>query len=340
MNTKGNNAQQITPVAADVINSLGKGCGNPLVAIHCTAYNQEGYIRDALEGFVRQRTEFPFVAIVHDDASTDDTQKIIREYSDKYPDIIVPIIETQNLYSRKDGSITRIMNEAIAATGARYVAYCEGDDYWTDPYKLSKQVAFLEAHPDYSMCFTNAAVERGGEMLPIRKEYDADCDVSFEDIVYRGGGLCPTATILARFELTSSIPPEARKLYVGDWPMQIYMAHRGKVRYIADTTAVYRIEAVGSWTSRYAKMDIDSKKRLWDKEEELLSVMDGVTEQCHSRVFRNMISANRFNNYNLISPGIALRSFYQSPRYIMERYGLKRVLAVHGWLQLKRLFGR
>ena len=122
----------------------------PLVAIHCLVYNHEPYLRDCFEGFVMQQTNFPFVAIVHDDASTDNSAAIIREYEEKYPDIIKPIYEAENQYSKRDGSVTRIMNAAIDATGAKYVAMCEGDDYWTDPLKLQKQVDFLNNNLDLS----------------------------------------------------------------------------------------------------------------------------------------------------------------------------------------------
>ena len=124
-----------------------------MVTIRCIAYNQERYIRDCLEGFVMQKTNFRFEAIVHDDASTDGTAAIIKEYAEKYPDIIKPILETENQYSKHDGSLQRIMAEGCKG---KYVAFCEGDDYWTDPLKLQKQVDFLESHPDYSLCFHNA----------------------------------------------------------------------------------------------------------------------------------------------------------------------------------------
>ena len=124
-----------------------------MVTIRCCTFNHEPYIRDCLEGFVMQKTNFRFEAIVHDDASTDGTAAIIKEYAEKYPDIIKPIFETENQYSKHDGSLGRIMNEH---THGKYVAYCEGDDYWIDPLKLQKQVDFLETHPDYSMCWTDA----------------------------------------------------------------------------------------------------------------------------------------------------------------------------------------
>ena len=120
------------------------------VTIRCITYNQKDYIRQCLDGFVIQRTNFRFEAIVHDDASTDGTAEIVREYAEKYPDIIKPIFETENQYSKHDGSLGRIMN---ANTRGKYVAICEGDDYWTDPLKLQKQADFLDANPQCSLTY-------------------------------------------------------------------------------------------------------------------------------------------------------------------------------------------
>lgn len=149
---------KINSVAQSYIDRIAEICSRkkPLVVIRSITYNHELYLRDALEGFVMQKTSFPFVAIVHDDCSTDGTASILREYAEKYPDIILPIFEEENLYSKHNGSISRILNSACGATGAMYVAMCEGDDYWTDPLKLQKQVDFLESHPDYSLVFHNA----------------------------------------------------------------------------------------------------------------------------------------------------------------------------------------
>ena len=127
----------------------------PLVAIHCLVYNHEPYLRDCFEGFVMQKTNFRFVAVVHEDCSTDNSAAIIREYAEKYPEIFRPIFETENQWGKHDGSINTIMNDAIDATGAKYVAMCEGDDYWIDPLKIQKQVDFLDLHPDVGMCFTD-----------------------------------------------------------------------------------------------------------------------------------------------------------------------------------------
>ena len=124
---------------------------NVIVTIRCLVYNHEPYIRQCLEGFVMQKTNFPFEAIVHDDASTDGSAAIIKEYAEKYPDIIKPILEIENQYSKHDGSLRRIMD---SHTRGKYIAYCEGDDYWIDPLKLQKQVDFLERNPEYGLVHT------------------------------------------------------------------------------------------------------------------------------------------------------------------------------------------
>ena len=123
-----------------------------MVSIRCITYNHEPYIRQCLEGIVIQQTNFRFEAIVHDDASTDGTASIIKEYAEKYPEIIKPIFETENKWSKRDGSLQRIMNEACQG---KYMAICEGDDYWIDPCKLQRQIEFLETHPNFSMVCNN-----------------------------------------------------------------------------------------------------------------------------------------------------------------------------------------
>ena len=124
--------------------------GDPLLTIRCTVYNHEPYLRQCLDGFVMQQTTFPFEAIIHDDASTDGSPAIIREYAERYPDIIKPIYETENQFYKPGDPIRGIM-DAVMHPNTKYVAYCEGDDYWTDPHKLQLQVDFLESHPDYFM---------------------------------------------------------------------------------------------------------------------------------------------------------------------------------------------
>jgi glycosyltransferase involved in cell wall biosynthesis len=123
---------------------------NPLVSICCLCYNHESYIRECLDGFMMQKTNFVFEVLIHDDASTDKSADIIREYEAKYLEIIKPIYQSENQFSKGVG-VTMVYQFPRAQ--GKYIALCEGDDYWTDPYKLQKQVDFLEANEGYSLCF-------------------------------------------------------------------------------------------------------------------------------------------------------------------------------------------
>lgn len=111
----------------------------PIVSISCITYNHEDYIRDAIEGFLMQKTTFPVEILIHDDASTDKTADIIREYEKKYPHLIKPIYQTENQYSKGIGVSATYQ---YPRANGNYITLCEGDDYWTDPYMLQKQVVF------------------------------------------------------------------------------------------------------------------------------------------------------------------------------------------------------
>lgn len=216
----------------------------PLVAIHCLVYNHEPYLRDCFEGFVMQQTNFSFVAIVHDDASTDNSVAIIREYEEKYPHIFKPIYETENQYSKRDGSLDRIMNVAIDATGAKYVAMCEGDDYWTDPLKLQKQVDFLEANPEYSMCFHSADIKIQGVD---KSKCGAQCE-NIQDKEYSSTELfvewiVPTASIVYdRQRVNSYFIKHPEWATRGDIILVLKCSHVGKVWGMSDKMSVYRMQ--------------------------------------------------------------------------------------------------
>lgn len=123
----------------------------PLVSICCITYNHAQFIRKCLDGFLMQQTDFPIEILIHDDCSTDGTTEIIREYEAKYPDLIFPLYEEENQYQQGKAAEIDFYNYRRAR--GKYIAYCEGDDYWTDPLKLQKQVDFMEANPEYSVCW-------------------------------------------------------------------------------------------------------------------------------------------------------------------------------------------
>ncbi len=223
----------------------------PLVAIHCLVYNHEPYLRDCLEGFVMQQTNFPFVAIVHDDASTDGSVAIIREYEEKYPHIFKPIYETENQYSKRDGSLDRIMDEAINATGAKYVAMCEGDDYWTDPLKLQKQVDFMEANPEFSMCFHGAEIKNETDTKIITTCQNIEDKEYFTNDIFPGW-VVPTASVVFR-RLMVDIFPQLKNSYwikYGDIVLFLKCTHTGRVWGMKDKMSVYRMTNNGAVVSQ------------------------------------------------------------------------------------------
>ena len=125
-----------------------------IVTVICVIYNQEMYLEKCLEGFVEQKTDFPFEVILHDDASKDNSPEIIKRYCERYSDIFVPILQKENQYSKKIPFFKRLLDEAKG----KYIALCEGDDYWCDPYKLQKQYDYMKCHPECSMCVHNTVI--------------------------------------------------------------------------------------------------------------------------------------------------------------------------------------
>lgn len=134
-----------------------------MLSICCLTYNHAPYIRECLNGFLMQQVNFPIEIIVHDDASTDDTQDILQEYQAQYPDLFHLILQSENQYSKGSNTIFEYLFSKVKG---KYIAFCEGDDYWTDPHKLQKQVDFLEMHPDYSLCChaTKQFIQQTGEL--------------------------------------------------------------------------------------------------------------------------------------------------------------------------------
>lgn len=217
----------------------------PLVAIHCLVYNHEPYLRDCFEGFVMQQTTFPFVAIVHDDASTDGSAAIICEYTQKYPHIFLPIYEEQNLYQRGGfNAVMEVVNSAIDSTGAKYVAYCEGDDYWIDSLKLQKQVDFMEEHNEVGLCYTdyNRLDERSHTIIESlfekQKEYRT---LLYEEFLLKPCYLAPM-TWFYRSSL-KKILTQAQIVSDGTYAYMLEFMHQSAVAYIPEVTAIYRAHA-------------------------------------------------------------------------------------------------
>ena len=212
----------------------------PLVSICSLTYNHAPYIRQCLDGFLMQKTNFAFEVLINDDCSTDGTTEILKEYAERYPDIIIPVYHEENLYSKgMRGFYGRFL---YPRARGKYIALCVGDDYWTDPLKLQKQVDFLEANPEYGLVYGKARQydQTQGKFRP--GTIGAPL-TDFTDLVIKGN-LIPTATALFRNELCKKyyeedFPRDSWKM--GDYPLWLYVALHGRLYFIDSEMAVYRL---------------------------------------------------------------------------------------------------
>lgn len=233
-----------------------------MVSICCITYNQEEYIRDALEGFVGQKTDFSYEVLIHDDASTDGTADIIREYARQYPKIIKPILQTENQYAKGLTNVSGTYNFPRAR--GRYIAMCEGDDYWTDPHKLQRQVNYMETHPDCSLVFHSARIEVQGRALTERRmrPYKRSRRVSPEEIIDKTCGY-PTASLLFRTDMVRDLPDFYVNAPLADIPLQLLAAARGWAYYIDRPMCVYRLGGAFSWTTWMKQGDYEKKQEQY-----------------------------------------------------------------------------
>ncbi len=223
----------------------------PLVSIACITYNHVKFISQAIEGFLRQETAFPIEIIIHDDASTDGTAAIVQDYASKHAHIL-PILQTENQYSQ---GIKPSTTHVLPRCRGKYVALCEGDDYWIDPLKLQKQVNLLEQRSDYAMCFTNSSIvdENSQIVRASRLEKERRRDLSQRDVV--SGLVPPTNTIMMR-NIIQDAYATFPNIVNGDILISALLAEHGQAGYIGDVTACYRIHPQGLWSSQSLKFQM------------------------------------------------------------------------------------
>lgn len=278
-----------------------------MVSIVCTAYNHKAYIADALESFVRQKTEFPFEIIVNDDASPDGTAEIIREYAQKYPDLIRPILQKENRYSKGH----HVLQETIDLATGKYIAVCEGDDYWIDENKLQKQVSYMEEHPDCSFCFTNGYVALEKELLTERPiiPWDPTAIIKEDSLDYDAGevemmGYIPTASFV--FRRGQDFLPVEDGSFKGDAYMKISATSYGYAHYFPDCMCAYRRGVAESETSRWGQ-NMEYYSRICDAYVKMYDSLRGATEHKYDDVLNMRVCQWEIIKYLALEDYAALR---------------------------------
>jgi len=300
-----------------------------LVTIVCPAYNHEKYIEEAIKGFLIQETNFPFEIIIHDDASADNTPKIIQQYEKQYLKIIRPIYQTENQYSKK---IKPWSDIAFPLSRGKYIAICEGDDYWTDPLKLQKQVDFLEKNDQYGLAHGDCNFyfqEKGRWKYRANKNLtNNNIFTNKEEIFYQlidASYKIRTPTVIFRKELLGKIKPNEITFMMGDTPMWLDFSQHTKFRYFNEVFAVYRI--IGESSSR--SKNIVKQKRFQLSMAEMRIYYSRkygypITPNLKTRYNKALLTYRLFDTgykelYPLIEP-----TFYQKLRSQAIKHGLLR----------------
>lgn len=285
------------------------------VSITALAYNQEGYVRQAIESFVSQVTDFDFEILINDDCSTDGTAAIIKEYEDKYPGKVIGVYHEENQYQKgiKPGVALRQM-----ARG-KYIAFCECDDYYTDNYKLQKQVDYMDSHPECSLCVhAVTTVDSYGNPTPKLVRHNVGTrDYTAGEVISLGENNFPTNSMMIRKENDGHYPDFYYNCPVGDYPMQVYMSFLGSVHYIDEFMSCYRINADSSWTNRIQSSD----ERTLNMYSKMIASLEGMDSFSEGKYHKEI--SDRINTYKLLSALI--------------KHDIKGVYSSWGKVQLKKL---
>jgi glycosyltransferase involved in cell wall biosynthesis len=259
----------------------------PIVATSTLTFNHEPYIRDCIEGILMQKTTFPVKIVIFEDFSTDKTKDILVEYEQKYPQLFKVFYMPFNTYGK---TIRREMASPFREEKekAKYIAHCEGDDYWTDPLKLQKQVELMERVDDaVAVCASVSYLYEGKSRLNFDyqlKKRDGRDYFLLEEVIYHGGGLIPTCSLMYKMDILKNKPEWFSNSPTGDYALNIFLATLGKVYFLEDNVATYRALSINSWTDQNRKLHkvLSTNRKLIA----FLKILNKETNEMHSKIIR------------------------------------------------------
>lgn len=265
-----------------------------MVSVVCTVFNHERYIRQCLDSLVSQKTDFKYEILIHDDASTDKSAVIIEEYAERYPDKIILVLQKENQYSQGINPTNILLERAKG----KYIAICEGDDFWTSEEKLQRQVDFMEVNPEYSLCVHAAyyAHENGKiDTKSFFKAYETGKTVDTDEILK--GWRFATNSILYRRDVRKSLDiPYRGKCENGDFALLVYLSLQGKVYYMPECMSAYRVSSVGSLNWRW-KNDAEKYARARREFADMLRRIDSYTDHKYHETIAECIEKVELSAY-------------------------------------------
>ena len=265
---------------------------NIMVTVYCITYNHEKYIKDALEGIISQKTKFSFEVLVHDDASTDGTADIVKQYEKKYPLLIKGIYQEENTYIKQ---LNRIYSFLLPRTNGKYVAFCEGDDYWVDEHKLQMQVDYMESHPECSLITHEAfsLLPEGEKMQYTNYSFDENRILNVENIM-KNHLLFPTASMLFPTIFFYKNKEFLLQHRMFDYLLKTMLAMEGYIYVIPKVMSVYRCNSNGSWTERVGN---DVEKYIKHEEYAI-------------KCFEDLDKYQNFKYHNILENNILRRNYH------------------------------
>lgn len=263
------------------------------VSVICNAYNHGRYIEETISSILGQKTEFAIELLIHDDASTDNTAEIIRSYERRFPDVVNPIYQTINQYSQK---IDILQMYQYPRVRGKYIAFCEGDDYWNDPLKLQKQYDAMEKNEGVDICAHAAHVINNNDEHGIKDIEPGlkDTIFSLAEVIRGGGSFVATNSLFLRTDMLRSHPDLIKRCGL-DYAIQIYGSVRGGMLYLADKMSTYRYMVKGSWSDRVDR-DLAYKEKQLNIVRDLLDQVDEYTDHKYRTEIDTVISRMKFND--------------------------------------------
>lgn len=259
----------------------------PHVSVYMLAYNHARFISDAIEGVLAQQCQFPIELIIGEDCSTDNTLAICLDYQERYPGIIRVLTNSMNIGARANAARCR------QACAGRYIAICEGDDYWTDPTKLARQVRIMQTMPDVTLCChaTDLVDAVTGRLLRVHRSARRSRLLSNPELILGDGHLISTCSILVRREVLTAAPVWMEEAPVGDFPLVLRAAQLGKIAYINTSMATYRINVPGSWVTSLSQ----ETSHRYEHARKMTRVLEGYRDAMPARWGRYIdIAISRF----------------------------------------------
>lgn len=227
------------------------------LSVVCTTYNQEDYLKDAIDSFLAQKTLFKFEIIIHDDASSDNTVSIISNYKKKFPNIVRVILQSDNQYTQY--ACKPWFNSLKVAKG-ELVSFCEGDDFWLSERKIDNDIAMLNKFSNQDLLFSNAIRLIKKNKLSLFLNNGEKIKIfNLKEVIEGGGAFMPTPTLTFRKESLGEFQ-WFEKAHIGDYYVQILTSIKGGAIYVPYITAAYREDSVGSWSASNKSLNIKKKK--------------------------------------------------------------------------------